>query len=43
MQGKCVSITCDTNIIDVKNLSKGIYLLTVYAGKQKSVKKLIIQ
>jgi hypothetical protein len=28
--------------IDVSNLSKGVYLLTVYSGTQRSVKKLII-
>lgn len=32
----------DTNNIDISNLSKGVYLLTVYSGTQKSVKKLIV-
>lgn len=37
-------INCDanTNNIDISSLSKGIYLLTVYSGSQKSVKKLIV-
>jgi beta-glucanase (GH16 family) len=32
----------NTDSIDVSNLSKGVYLLTVYSGTQKSVKKLIV-
>ena len=28
--------------MDVSNLSKGVYLLTVYSGAQKSVKKLVV-
>ncbi len=32
----------DTNNIDISNLSKGVYLLTVFSGTQKSVKKLIV-
>jgi len=32
----------DTTTIDISNLSKGVYLLTVYSGTQKSVKKLIV-
>ncbi len=37
-------INCDanTNNIDISSLSKGVYLLTVYSGSQKSVKKLIV-
>lgn len=43
MLGKLVSSTnVDTNKVDIKNLSKGIYLLTVYSGNQKSVKKLVV-
>ena len=30
------------NRIDIKNLSKGIYLLTVYSSNKRSVKKLIV-
>jgi hypothetical protein len=37
-----LNTTVDTERIDVSNLSKGVYLLTVYSGKQKSEKKLII-
>jgi hypothetical protein len=33
----------NTNKIDVRSLSKGMYLLTVYSGKYKSVKKMIIK
>jgi len=33
----------NTNEVDIKNLSKGIYLLTVYSGAHKSVKKLIVE
>ena len=33
----------NTNELDIKNLSKGIYLVTVYSGNQKSIKKLIVQ
>jgi len=43
MLGKLVSsTTIDTNNVDIKDLSKGIYLLTVYSGNQKGVKKLIV-
>lgn len=34
--------TQDTNRIDLKNISKGIYLLVVYAENKRSVKKLIV-
>ena len=37
------SVTKNTNEVDIKNLSKGIYLLTAYSGFQKSVKKLIVK
>jgi beta-glucanase (GH16 family) len=37
-----LNATSDTESIDVSNLSKGVYLLTVYSGTQKSVKKLIV-
>lgn len=33
----------DTKNIDIKNLSQGIYLLAVYSGDNKSVKKLIVK
>lgn len=42
--GQLVS-TCilETNKIDIKMLTKGLYLLAVYSGNQKSVKKLLVQ
>lgn len=33
----------DTNKIDIKNLSQGIYLLAVYSGENKTVKKMIVK
>jgi len=33
----------DTNHIDIKNLSQGIYLLAVYSGDNKRVKKMIVK
>jgi hypothetical protein len=32
----------NNHTIDISNLSKGVYLITVYSGTQKSVKKLIV-
>jgi bifunctional DNase/RNase len=44
MLGKLVSSTnVDTNKVDIKKLSKGIYLLAVYFGTEKIVKKLIVE
>ena len=44
MQSKLVSSTnVETNKVDIKNLTKGIYLIAVYSGEQKSVKKLIVK
>lgn len=43
MLGKLVSTTIDSDAVDIKNLTKGIYLLAVYSGTQKSVKKLLIE
>ena len=40
--GNLVLNTVDAERIDVSNLSKGVYLLTVYSGTEKSVKKLIV-
>lgn len=37
------SVTSDTSKIDISNLSSGVYLLSVYSGDEKSVKKLIVQ
>jgi hypothetical protein len=33
----------DTNNIDIKNLSQGIYLVTAYSGDKRSVKKMIVK
>ena len=33
----------DTHKIDIKHLSQGIYLLTVYSGDKRSVKKMIVK
>jgi hypothetical protein len=33
----------DTNNIDIKNISQGIYLLAVYSGDKRSVKKMIVK
>jgi hypothetical protein len=42
--GKLVLIsTATTEPINVENLSKGIYLLSVYQGNKKSVKKMIVK
>lgn len=37
------STNIETNKVAITNLSKGVYLLAVYSGNQKSVKKLIVQ
>ena len=37
-----LNTTTNTNKIDVSNLSKGIYLLTVYSGAERGVKKMIV-
>jgi beta-glucanase (GH16 family) len=37
-----ISTKSNTTKVDIKNISKGIYFLTVYSGKEKSVKKLMI-
>jgi beta-glucanase (GH16 family) len=42
MVGMLVSSAKNSDEIVVNNLSNGIYLLTVYSGTQKSVKKLIV-
>lgn len=39
---KILQSTINTKQIDVSNVSKGIYLLTVYSGSEKSTKKVII-
>lgn len=42
MGQKILNTTIDTKKIDVSNLSKGIYLLTVYSGAEKGIKKIIV-
>jgi len=41
--GTLVSSAENSARIDVKNLAKGIYLLAIYSGNQKTMKKLIIE
>lgn len=44
MMGNLVlETTIDTNKVDVKNLSKGIYLLEVHSGNKKNVRKMIVR
>jgi hypothetical protein len=44
MTGVLVKTTTDiSDQLDIRNLSSGIYILTVYSGTQKSVKKLLVQ
>jgi len=38
-----LSTTADCNQIDINNLSKGVYLLTVYSGNKKSSKKMVVK
>jgi len=40
---KVLDSQTNTNIIDVSNLSDGIYLLAIYSENKKSIKKIIIQ
>ncbi len=39
---RILQTTINTKIIDVSNFSKGIYLLTVFSGLEKSTKKVIV-
>lgn len=43
MGNQVLQTNTETNIIDVSNLSSGIYLLSVYSGNKKRVEKLIIE
>lgn len=43
MGNQVLQTNTETNLIDVSNLSSGIYLLTVYSGNKKRVEKLIIE
>lgn len=38
-----VSTSINTNNVDVRNLNKGFYLMTVYSSDKKSVKKIIVK
>lgn len=40
---KVLEVQTNTNIIDVSNVSSGIYLLAIYSGNQRSIKKIVIQ
>ena len=40
---KVLEVQTNTNIIDVSNVSSGIYLLAIYSGNQRQIKKIIIQ
>lgn len=42
MLGALVASAKNTDAIAIKHLSKGTYLITVYSGTQKSVKKLVV-
>jgi hypothetical protein len=42
--GKSVLVSSKPNdTINIQNLAKGIYLVTVYQGTRKSVKKMIVK
>lgn len=42
--GKLVLTTLvNTNYVDVRNLNKGFYLISVYSGDKKSIKKIIVK
>ena len=38
-----VATSTNTNYVDVRNLNKGFYLVTVYSGDKKSIKKIIVK
>lgn len=38
-----LSTTSDCNLISVNNLTKGVYLIAVYSGNRKNVKKMVVQ
>jgi beta-glucanase (GH16 family) len=42
MIGTLVSETINSTTVDVQHLSQGMYLVAVYSGKNKSVKKMIV-
>lgn len=40
---KTVTLTLGNNVLDLKNYSKGVYLVTMKSGKEISTKKLIVE
>jgi hypothetical protein len=40
---KVLAIQTNTNVIDVSNISSGIYMLAIYSGNQRCIKKIVIQ
>ena len=38
-----VATSTNTNYVDVRNLNKGFYLVAVYSGDKKSIKKIIVK
>ena len=40
---KVLAIQTNTNVIDVSNVSSGIYMLAIYSGNQRCIKKIVIQ
>lgn len=43
LMGNLVLEANDTTSVDIQNLAQGVYLVAVYSGKNKSVKKMIVQ
>jgi len=41
MGSKVLATQFNTNQVDVSNLSKGVYILTLYSGTKKASKKII--
>ena len=39
---KIISQSTNTNLVEVATLSEGIYLMVVYSGNRKGIKKVII-
>jgi hypothetical protein len=38
-----LTTSINTNYVDVRNLNKGFYLVAVYSGDKKSIKKIIVK
>ena len=41
--GTVVATSTNTNYVDVRNLNTGFYLVAVYSGDKKSIKKIIVK